>query len=230
MVLAGGTGSRVGAPVPKQFLPLGDRTILEHSVSAFLEHPGVDDVLVVMASGHVDRALALLAGLPRPTRVVEGGANRSDSTRAALAALDAGTDRVLLHDAARPLVSRRIIDDCLTALADHPAVNVAIPATDTIMEVSENGVLRSVPPRERMWQVQTPQCFHVPVIRAAYDLAARDPAFTATDDTSVVRRYLPDTPIQIVTGDPVNLKITNALDLRVAELLLTDPEVSQVRW
>ena len=128
---------------------------------------------------------------------------------------------VLLHDAARPLVDQRIIADCVAALAAHDAAGVAVPASDT-MVITENGVMHSVPPRERLFRCQTPQCFRLPVIVRAHELAAADPEFAPTDDCGVVLRYLPGTAVHIVPGSERNMKVTYPHDLAVAAALLEE--------
>jgi 2-C-methyl-D-erythritol 4-phosphate cytidylyltransferase len=233
VVLGGGTGQRIGAPLPKQLLRLGDRTLLEHCVAAFERAPGVDEILVVMAGDYVEQVRAMLAdGYGKVTGVIAGGVARSDSTRVALDAIavsisGAGGDPadcgVLLHDAARPLVDQRIIADCVAALAvqHRDAAGVAVPASDTIV-VTNNGVMHSIPRRETLWRCQTPQCFRLPVIARAHELAAADPGFAPTDDCGVVLRYLPGVEVHIVPGSERNLKITYPQDLAVAETLLAE--------
>jgi len=229
VVLAGGAGQRFGAALPKQLLALGGKTLVEHCVAAFGSAPGVDEILVVMARGYAEQVKAMLAdgGYRKVSAVIEGGATRADSTRAALAALaghagaaDGGCGcGVLLHDAARPLVDQRIIADCVAALAVHRAVGVAVPSSDTIV-VTENGMMRSMPTRETLQRCQTPQCFRLGVIARAHELAAADPGFIPTDDCGVVLRYLPGVDVHVVPGSERNVKITYPHDLAVAEALL----------
>ena len=239
VVLAGGSGQRFGSGLPKQLLPLTGRTLIEHSVAAFEEAPGVDAILVVMAAGHARQVAGLLAvgGYQKVMGVIEGGASRPESTRRAIAELcrtqpdrteqdrtGPGIDEcnVLFHDAARPLVDQRIIADCVRALRTHEAVGVAVPTSDTIVIV-DNDVMTSMPRRDRLRRCQTPQGFRLQVIRRAYELAQADPAFTdlaSTDDCGVVLRYLPEVTIAVVPGSERNMKITYPDDLRVAESLL----------
>ncbi len=234
VVLGGGVGQRLGAGMPKQLLTLGGRTLIERCVAAFEAAPGVDEILVVMARGYTGQVRELLAGCRKVTAVIEGGATRPESTRAALAAVARGTGGagladgtggadcgVLLHDAARPLVDQRIIADCVAALGVHEAAGVAVPASDT-MVLTENGVMHSVPPRERLFRCQTPQCFRLSVIARAHELAAADPEFAPTDDCGVVLRYLPGTAVHIVPGSERNMKVTYPQDLAVAEALLPE--------
>jgi 2-C-methyl-D-erythritol 4-phosphate cytidylyltransferase len=229
-VLGGGAGQRLGAGMPKQLLTLGGKTLIEHCVAAFEAAPGIDEILVVMARAYTGQAEALLArgglagaGYRKVTGVIEGGASRPDSVRAALAAIAGsggdGECGVLLHDAARPLVDQRIIADCVAALRVHDAAGVAVPASDT-MVITENGVMHSVPPRETLFRCQTPQCFRLSVITRAHELAAADPGFSPTDDCGVVLRYLPGVPVHIVPGSERNMKVTYPQDLAVAEALL----------
>jgi 2-C-methyl-D-erythritol 4-phosphate cytidylyltransferase len=227
VVLGGGIGQRVGAALPKQLLRLGGRTLVEHCVAAFEQAPGVDEILVVMAAGYVEQVRDMLAegGFSKVTGVIAGGVARSDSTRVALSAIaGAGDCVVLLHDAARPLVDQRIIADCVAALEVHEAAGVAVPASDTIV-ITDNGVMHTMPRRETLWRCQTPQCFRLPVIARAHELAAADPDFAPTDDCGVVLRYLPGVDVHIVPGSERNLKVTYPQDLAVAEALLAEDTV-----
>jgi 2-C-methyl-D-erythritol 4-phosphate cytidylyltransferase len=236
VVLAGGTGQRFGAEVPKQLIRLDGRTLVEHCVAAFDQAPGVDEILVVMPPGRTADAEKLLGGdrYPKVTGVIEGGIARADSTRRAIAAI---TDRqaaradqpgdcgVLLHDAARPLVDQRIIADCVSALRDADAVGVTVPASDTIV-VASDGVMTGMPRRESLLRCQTPQAFRLSVIARAHELARADPDFTPTDDCGVVLRYLPEVPVRVVAGSEHNIKVTYPRDLAIAEVLLKTGDVS----
>ena len=228
VVLGGGIGNRFGATVPKQLLSLSGKTLVEHCVTAFSAAPGVDEVLLVMPADYADEA-AKLAG-DQVRAVIPGGVTRSDSVRNALAYLGAfhpaETTGVLLHDAARPLVSQRIIADCVAALRTHDAVGTAIPTSDTIV-IAEDGVMSHVPPRETLYRCQTPQCFRLSVIAKAHELAASDPAFVPTDDCGVVLRYLPDVPVHIVQGSERNIKVTYPGDLAIAEALLSSGPIAR---
>lgn len=228
VVLGGGTGTRFGTVLPKQLLTLSGRTLVEHCVAAFASvppvdgGPGIDEILLVMPAAYHDEAKRLVGG--QVDAIIEGGASRPDSVRNALAHISARHDpeetAVLIHDAARPLVSQQIITDCVAALGEHDAIGTAVPASDTILGV-ENGVIAHVPPRETLYRAQTPQCFRLATIAKAHALAAADPAYTPTDDCGVVLRYLPDIPVHVIPGSESNIKVTYPTDLAVAEALLS---------
>ena len=222
-VLAGGVGTRAGLGAPKQLAMLGGRTMLEHSIAAFNAHPAVDEVIVLMPGEHVSAGLSLVdaGGFSKVSQVVEGGVARSDTSVRALELIGAEECNVLLHDAARPLVSAAIISSCVDALQTEVAVMAAIPSTDTVVEV-EADTVRQVPDRGRVWRAQTPQGFRLSVIREAYAAAARDPAFVATDDCGVVLRYSPGVRVRVVPGEERNLKVTVASDFVLAEALLKE--------
>jgi 2-C-methyl-D-erythritol 4-phosphate cytidylyltransferase len=221
VVLGGGAGNRFGTALPKQLLTLDGRTLVEHCVTAFRAAPGVDEVLLVMPPDYHDEAAKLVGD--QVSAIIAGGVTRPDSVRNALAFVaarhPAETTGVLLHDAARPLVTQRVIADCVAALASHDAAGTAVPTADTIV-VAADGVMSHIPPRESLLRCQTPQCFRLSVIMRAHELAAADPGFVPTDDCGVVLRYLPGVPVHIVAGSERNIKVTYPGDLAVAEALL----------
>ena len=221
VLLAGGVGARVGLDIPKQLIKIAGRTILEHTLAALDSHPLVDEVLVMMAPGHLDavRAIVRSGGYTKVTDILEGADTRNGTTLRALERLGEDECHVLLHDAVRPLVTARIITECFEALATHSAVDVAIPSADTIIEVSADDTIRDIPPRASLRRGQTPQAFRASVIREAYARAGRDPDFVATDDCTVVLRYLPEVPIYVVRGDERNMKVTEPIDVYLADKL-----------
>ncbi len=117
-------------------------------------------------------------------------------------------------------MSQRIIHDCVSALQQYEAVDVAVPTTDTIIQLDENGCIAAIPPRAMLRNVQTPQGFRRSTIRRAFDLALQDPDFLPTDDCSIIHKYLPEVSIHVVEGDADNFKITYKSDLERAEHLL----------
>ena len=228
MILAAGSGSRTGLSTPKQFLPLGGKTVLEHSVQTFNDHPGIDEVVIVTATEFIERVRAIVKDnrWTKVSAVLPGGKERFDSSLAAVRHFEDNPDTVMLfHDAARPLVSERIISDAIKAMEKYDAVDVAIPAVDTIVQCNREGThMESVQDRNLLWRMQTPQGFRQRTIEQAYRIALKDPAFTATDDCGTVLRYLPDVKVGIVRGSERNIKLTYADDLSLLEFLLSSPE------
>jgi 2-C-methyl-D-erythritol 4-phosphate cytidylyltransferase len=230
VLLAGGVGSRVGLDIPKQLIKIAGKPIIEHTLGVLHAHEQVDEIVILMAPGHLDavRAIVRGGGYDKVTAILEGADTRSHTTMRALdhiaerygdGAGGTADPNVLLHDAVRPLLNPRIVSDCFAALEKYGAVDVAIPSADTIIEVTPENVIKEVPPRAALRRGQTPQAFKLSVIRRAYDLADQDPDFQATDDCSVVLRYTPDVPIWVVRGEERNMKVTEPIDVYIADKL-----------
>ena len=221
VLLAGGVGTRVGLSIPKQLIKIAGRPILEHTLVALNSHPMVDEIIIMMAPGHLDtvRAIVRSGGYAKVVDILEGAETRSHTTLRALERLGDEECNVLLHDAVRPLVTARIIKECFEALEVHEAVDVAIPSADTIVEVTLGGIISDIPDRASLRRGQTPQAFRASVIKRAYEMARQDPDFVATDDCTVVLRYLPDVPIHVVLGDERNMKVTEPIDVYLADKL-----------
>lgn len=224
VILAGGTGRRMGSDIPKQFLPLNGRKVIEYPIDTFCAHPAIDEVVVVMHPEWRQEFQSLVSqnNWSKLTKIIDGGSERYLSTlNAVMAYIDEPDDtNLLLHDAARPMVSAEIINRVIAALQHHEAVGVAVPSTDTVWEVhpdfeSELGgrFVARIPERRLMWRAQTPQAFRLPLIRDAYQRALNDPQFQATDDCGVVRKYMPGTKITVIEGEEENRKITFAEDI-----------------
>jgi 2-C-methyl-D-erythritol 4-phosphate cytidylyltransferase/2-C-methyl-D-erythritol 2,4-cyclodiphosphate synthase len=214
LIVAAGASTRLGGEVPKQYLPLGGRAVLRHSVETFLHHPAISGVRAVISPEH--RALydSAVAGLPILPPVA-GGASRQDSVRNGLESLaELQPDRVLIHDAARPFLTREIIDRTLAALDDAPGAVVAVPVTDTLKRGQDGHVAGTVD-RSALWRAQTPQAFRYADILAAHR-GAKDA--TMTDDAAVAEAA--GLPVKLVMGADDNFKITTADDLRRAERLV----------
>ena len=228
VLLAGGSGRRMGGPEPKQFIQIAGRTLLEHSIRAFHQHAGIDQIVIVAHADYIDRIRQIAAPYPKVQHIVPGGKERYDSTLAAITLYQHPQPsqliqpiNLLIHDAVRPLVSQRIITDCLAALEQYNAVDVAIPCTDTIVEVNAEGHICHITPRSMLRNVQTPQCFRLNTIAEAYRRGLSDPNFITTDDCGVVHRYLPEEPIFVVNGETTNIKVTYPEDLILAEKVLS---------
>lgn len=223
VVLAGGIGARVGGNLPKQLLPLADgKTILEHSVDAFDEADCVDEVCIVMHPDYICEAEKMLRenSWKKVRHIIPGGKERWESSvnairkyQEVLSADEFLKANILLHDAARPFVSQRIITDVCKALEEHEAVVVAIPSTDTVYEMQDSCVAR-IPNRSTIMRAQTPQAFRLPLIAEAYAVETQYIASVqATDDCGVVHKNLSNIPIHIVLGEEQNKKITFKEDI-----------------
>lgn len=222
VVLAGGTGTRVGLDIPKQLIKIAGKPIIEHTIAALQASSVIDEIIVMMTPGHLDpvRAIVRNGGYAKVTRILEGSGTRNDTTKAAIDALGAEDCNVILHDAVRPLVSQTIIAANVEALGTYAAVDTAILSADTVIQVDEaTHEMADVLPRHLLRRGQTPQSFRLSVLRAAYELAGQDPAFTATDDCTVVLRYLPEVPIAVVSGHERNMKVTEPIDVYIADKL-----------
>lgn len=226
VVLAAGFGTRFDPEHPKQLVSVGDKPIVCWSIEAFESCARVTDIIVVVNPQVRDQVEQLIAeaGYAKVRMVIDGGAERADSTNAALDTLaQAGIPdeaKILIHDAVRPFVEQRAIEDSIAALDQFTAATVAFASTDTVLltrDFGEGKVIASVPDRPNTYRAQTPQSFRFSTIRHAYELAAADPDFHPTDDTRVVVDYLPDEPVAIVAGSDTNLKITTLEDLPTAE-------------
>jgi 2-C-methyl-D-erythritol 4-phosphate cytidylyltransferase len=215
VVVAAGSGRRMGN-VRKQYLELLGRPILEWSLRAFLDHPGVDEVVAVLPEEDVRNPPEWLRALP--VRLAPGGAERADSVWNGLERLPAGVDLVLVHDGARPLVSHAVIDRVL-ARAPAGAAVASEPATDTVKVVDAEGRVERTLDRAVLRHAQTPQGFPLATLRAAHARARRE-GWSATDDAALCERC--GVPVYLVEGAPENLKVTRPLDLRVAEALARD--------
>ncbi|MBO7646879.1 MAG: 2-C-methyl-D-erythritol 4-phosphate cytidylyltransferase [Bacteroidales bacterium] len=217
VVLAGGAGNRFGAEKPKQFLQVGRMSILERSVSAFESHPAIDEIAVVVHPDYLAEVSRMVSsnGWHKVKQLLPGGHERYESSLAALRAYDhAKVRNMLFHDAARPLVSARIISDVLNALQNHEAVDVAVPVTDTILQTDSTGeFINAVPDRNQLRASQTPQAFRFSVIQEAYSRALASGPLTTTDDCGVLLRYMPEIPVFIVPGDEANFKVTYPSDV-----------------
>jgi 2-C-methyl-D-erythritol 4-phosphate cytidylyltransferase/2-C-methyl-D-erythritol 2,4-cyclodiphosphate synthase len=213
IIAAGGRGLRFGADRPKQLLSLGGRSILERSVDAFRGSEIVDDVVVALPEELAAVPPAGLAGGAKPLEIVVGGARRRDSVEYAFRRVAGRADIVVIHDAARPFVTRETIARTVAAAAEFGAAIAAIPAHDTVKRAGADRVITATLPREEIFLAQTPQAFRTAVLKDALAIAGE-----ATDEAMLAERA--GHRVHVVDGDPLNLKITTPADLAIAERLL----------
>jgi 2-C-methyl-D-erythritol 4-phosphate cytidylyltransferase/2-C-methyl-D-erythritol 2,4-cyclodiphosphate synthase len=214
VIVAAGVGARAGPGEAKQWRVLAGRPVLRWSAEAFIA-AGADELVVVVAEGHEDRAHEALAGLPR-WRLAIGGATRSASVKSGLAALRATDDAVvLIHDAARPLLKPEHVARLLAALTTSDAAILALPLADTLKRDDGADHIAATPSREGLWRAQTPQGFRLGVLKTAF--AAWPADEEPTDEAMVLERA--GTPVALVPGDPGLAKLTYPEDFAMAEQL-----------
>jgi 2-C-methyl-D-erythritol 4-phosphate cytidylyltransferase len=204
LVVAAGSGERLGAGGPKAFVVVAGRPLLEWSLAA------------LAAAGLPDPVVAVPAGHERPGWV-RGGATRSESVRNALAAAPADAEAIVVHDAARPLVPPELFTRTIAALEDADAAVAAAPVTDTVKEAGADRVVQRTLDRSRLWAIQTPQAFRRAALERALDVGD-DVLAQATDDAWLVERA--GGRVVVVPAPPTNLKVTTPADLQLAQLLL----------
>ncbi|HUY94974.1 MAG TPA: 2-C-methyl-D-erythritol 4-phosphate cytidylyltransferase [Terracidiphilus sp.] len=221
---AAGLGTRMAGPQPKQFLSLGGIPILIHSLRAFAAVPRITGICVAVRKPEMERVNDQIAeyGFSGRVQIVEGGDHRQESVTHALAALTAEPDDIILvHDAVRPLIDAATIDRTIDAVVEHGAAIVGMPAVDTIKQVertAHGAIVTSTIPREFIVYAQTPQGFRFGLLQRAFAEANAD-GFVGTDEASVVERA--GHRVAVVPGSAVNLKITQAGDLELAEFYLS---------
>lgn len=207
LIVAAGSGSRMGGDIPKQFRTIGGKPVLRWAVESLIHHPAVRAVRVVVADGQQENASAALNGLDVGT-LIEGGAQRADSVRAGLAAIDA--DAVLVHDAARPFCPPAVIDRLIASLEFFEGAAPVLPVSDTLARI-DHGVGEAVE-RSGLGRVQTPQAFRVDALKSAYELWS---GASPTDETTVLRAA--GMKVAAVEGDPALEKLTLRADFERAE-------------
>lgn len=224
VILSGGSGSRFGGALPKQFTKLAGKAVIEYTVDVFDQNEFIDEVIIVAQAAHIERTLDLIKKnqWAKVTKVLTGGNERFDSTYSALIALKDydKSSKVLFHDAVRPLVTDKIIQESIETLDKFDAIDVVIPSTDTIVEIYDDGCISNIPNRSNMRRGQTPQGFKLGCILEAYFLAIEQDRRQFTCDCGVVRAMLPHKRVATVAGDSRNIKVTYPMDLFIAEKFL----------
>jgi 2-C-methyl-D-erythritol 4-phosphate cytidylyltransferase len=219
IILASGTGSRSGLDIPKQFYKINDKTLLEMSIEAFEINSNISSIIVVSNPDFIDLTNELSKKYSKVTKIMSGGKTRQESSFIAVNSINDTDVNVLIHDAVRPFVTQKIINDCINALEKYNAINVAIESSDTILEIDENNFIKNVPNRKFLRRVQTPQCFKLDIIKKAHEFANNDSNFQPTDDCGMVLKYN-ISPIYVVNGDEKNIKITYPSDIVIAKELI----------
>jgi 2-C-methyl-D-erythritol 4-phosphate cytidylyltransferase len=217
VVVAAGRSQRMG--FDKLLAHLGGRPLLLHTLERLLLAGAPEEIILVIRPGSQAEMEAIIAPLREQgkIRLVEGGAQRQDSVQAGLKAVSDSSEYVMVHDAARPFVTKELVDAVLAAAKLSDAAVCGAPCSDSLKEVAEDGLVVRTVDRSRLWAVQTPQIFRTKLLRDAYQAALRT-GVTFTDDTAVVEQM--GHPVRIVLYNGINLKITTPADWSLAEALL----------
>ena len=217
ILMAAGRGVRVGGELPKQFMEVHGKMLMEYSLQTFQNHPRIDEIYVVLPEDYLkmeELLQYLFDNYPKVNRLLAGGEERFQSSWSAIQwFIDRREDNLLLHDAARPGLTPRIIDDVLDALRDNEAAVTAIPATDTVIRVDDNLHLQTTLDRKSLYYAQTPQAFRAGLLYDCFEALFADGTFLPTDESGVVAHYRPEIPICMVQGSPANFKVTYPEDI-----------------
>lgn len=220
LIPAAGMGKRMGQSVAKQFLPLGDRPMLAHTLLAFQRAPMIDEIIPILSREDMEHCLRDVIERFHITKVktlVVGGRERQDSVFNGLEKIGDGSGIVLVHDGVRPFVTQEMIAEVSEIAAGGTSVAVGVPLKDTVKEVRPDGVVKATLDRSRLWAIQTPQAFPVKLLRQAYAEAYRK-KYVGTDDATLVERA--GRKVRVIMGSYENIKITTPEDLILAEEIL----------
>ncbi len=225
VVVAAGEGKRIGKGIPKPLLPIAGRPIILHTLSRFAASQ-VHRVIVVTGAKDVQSYQKLIeadVGVRSLDYSLQpGGLRRQDSVWQGLAHVDADCEVVVIHDGARPFIFPDLIDRSVEIALKTGAVIVGVPVRSTIKIVSSEGRVASTPPRDTLWEIQTPQVFRLSILREAYEKAMAE-GLEATDDATLVERL--GKPVYLLEGHPTNIKITIPEDMILAEALIREGRV-----
>lgn len=231
VILAGGTGSRMGsADMPKQFLEIKGKPILNHTVEKFLPNPAFEKIIILSPKawiGHTNEIIRKYTGSSDRIAIIEGGKTRNETIMNAIAYIDReytlDDDTVIVtHDSVRPFVTHRIIEENIKAAEKYGACDTVVPATDTIVE-GDGQQISSIPDRSRMYQGQTPQSFKAKLLRDTYMSLSEDEKAILTDAAKIL--VIKGMDVKLVRGETYNIKITYPYDLRIARSLLEDEDI-----
>lgn len=220
IVLAAGSGRRMGGDIPKQYMELLGKPVIYYSLKVFQDSV-VDNIVLVVSDEYIEycrKEIVERYGFYKVTDIISGGKERYDSVRNGLEACE-NADYVLIHDGARPLITGDMIKRSIVTLEEEAGCSIAVKAKDTIKISDENDYGVDTPDRRYVWQVQTPQSFHRRMLMEAYEKLAAGGDTAITDDTMIMERY-GGVKIKLIEGSYANIKITTPEDLVLAEVLL----------
>jgi len=218
IIVAAGSGVRLGSSVPKAFVKIGGRTMLSYSLVTVRQVSSIDEVVITVPVGfeNAARAEVAAAGFVVPVKITPGGIERQDSVRIALELTSAESELVIVHDAARPLTTPAIFEGCLNGAARTGGAIAAIPVADTLKLVADRAISATVA-RAGLWQAQTPQAFRRDLLLAAHQRAISE-KIVATDDADLVEQT--GARVEVVEASTENIKITTRSDLAIVEAII----------
>lgn len=220
IILAGGSGLRFGGELPKQFIKIAGKTIIEHTIAKIENCQDIDSMIIVVSREYQNYMKELIVKnfFKKVKQIILGGDSRQESSYAGIEACDIDTDNVLFHDAIRPFISEQVIVNMIKALGEYEAVDVAIPCADTIIQVNQDKIITDIPERKYLMRGQTPQGFRLSLIKKAYQRYLQDDQLTVTDDCGIIVAYeMAD--VYVVMGEEKNIKITYKEDAYLADKL-----------
>ncbi len=219
IIVAGGKGIRMGGAVRKQYMTLGERPVLGHTLAVFDAHEEIDKIFLVIPKDDFDFCREILSSLRlrKEAVPVSGGAARQDSVYNGLVAAEGTCDIVLIHDAVRPFVSAEQITACISGARECGACIPGLPVHDTLKQITEGDYIEKTLDRETVWLAQTPQAFQYDIIRNAHKIAKKQ-GYTGTDDASLLERL--GKKVKIISGSRYNIKITTREDMKLAKAIL----------
>ena len=216
IIVAAGSGSRMGGEINKVFLPLLDKKVIDYSIKQMTECEEISEIVVVTRECDIEEMKTHLKDIKKSTKITVGGKTRQESVLNGLKVLS-DSDYVLIHDGARALITKEIIKNAISDMLAHSASAVGVLVKDTLKETDEEGFIAKTLNREKTYQIQTPQCFDYKKILNAHEKAQKD-GFIATDDCAVYEKYVGK--IKITNGSYDNIKITTPEDMIIAENIL----------
>lgn len=231
VILAGGSGTRMGSDIPKQFIDIYGKPMIVHTIESFDVNANIDKIVIACKEEWQEDLKIWMRqfGLSKVKYIVSGGETRQESVYNSIRALDGvctDEDILVIHDAARPLISQRIINENIDGAKEFGAVDTVIPSADTIVRTLDGKTIDSIPVRSELYLGQTPQSFKYNLIKTAHEYSIENSTIDATDDCQLVRKL--DRDVHLVNGDKLNFKITTFEDLLLLKSVIKVSKVEVI--
>ena len=219
IIVAAGRGSRMQSDIPKQFLTLGDRTVLFHTIQKFLKAEQVFEIIVVVAEEYIESQYmkdSIPEDAKKPIKVIAGGKTRQNSVGNGLKIVSSEAEYILTHDGVRPLITSKIIDAAISECKNHDGIVVGVPSVDTLKTVDDSKIVGRID-RTKVWQLHTPQIFPKDKLVSSFEMAEMN-GIAFTDESSMVKTVFDD--VHVFQGEKTNIKITVKEDLLIAKAIM----------